>query len=145
LARSAGDGASDGWGDSRSGADRPGDDGCGGDAGNLLWDVAAGPDVAVLTDWDWVSYGPREIDLVPTWHAAARYGRGTAWTTAFVARYGYDLAGWAGFVTLMRMRDLVQISGPLRRASDSEPHRAALRERITAIRAGDTSTTWTAL
>jgi hypothetical protein len=114
-------------------------------AGNLLWDVAAGPDAAVLTDWDWLSYGPREIDLVPTWHAAARYGRGSAWTAAFVARYGYDLAGWTGLATLMRMRDLVQITGPLRRASDSEPHRAALRERLTAIRSGDVSGTWRAL
>lgn len=114
-------------------------------AGNLLWDLAAGPDAVVLTDWDWVSYGPREIDLVPTWHAARRYGRGKTWTEAFVARYGHDLSGWAGLPTVMQMRDLVQITGPMSRAMDSEPHRAALRERVEAIRAGDPLTTWRAL
>ncbi len=114
-------------------------------AGNLLWDAAAGSDAAILTDWDWVSYGPREIDLIPTWHATRRYGRGPAWTIAFVARYGYDLAASPVFTILMRMRDLVQITGPLRRAADSEAHREALRQRLDAIRAGDTTATWKAL
>jgi hypothetical protein len=48
----------------------------------------------VLGDWDWVSIGPREIDLIPTWHAAARYGKGETWVSDFVHRYGYDLSSW---------------------------------------------------
>lgn len=45
-------------------------------AGNLLWHSAAGPDATVLGDWDSVCHGPREIDLIPSFHAARRYGRG---------------------------------------------------------------------
>jgi hypothetical protein len=99
----------------------------------------------ILTDWDWVSHGPREVDLIPTWHAARRYGRGPAWAAAFVDRYGYDLATWPGFPILMRMRDLVQITGPLRRARDSDRHRQALRQRVEGVRTGDTDCVWTML
>ena len=80
-------------------------------AGNLLSSPGAAPVGAVLGDWDWVSTGPREIDLIPTWHAAARYGKPTSWVSDFTARYGYDLARWEGYPVLMAMRDLVQLTG----------------------------------
>jgi hypothetical protein len=99
----------------------------------------------VLGDWDWVSTGPREIDLIPTWHAAARYGKAASWTGDFVSRYGYDLGRWEGYSVLMAMRDLVQLTGPIRRARDSEPHRRALRQRLDSLRCGDTTSVWTAL
>jgi Ser/Thr protein kinase RdoA (MazF antagonist) len=116
-------------------------------AGNLLWHAAAGPDHVVLGDWDWVAYGPREVDLVPTWHAATRYGKGAAWTHAFTDAYGYDLASWPGFPTLMQMRDLVQLTGPIRRAAngDGGPFAAALRQRLDDVRHGDTANVWKAL
>lgn len=111
-------------------------------AGNLLWDTSMRP---ILGDWDGVSFGPREIDLIPTWHAAVRYGRDRSWVERFVASYGYDLAASPGFDLLMRMRDLVQLSGPMRRAKQSAAHHAALRQRFEAIRDGDRATTWTGL
>lgn len=114
-------------------------------AGNLLWDTEATPIRPILGDWDGVSYGPREIDLIPTWHAAVRYGRDHSWVERFVNAYGYDLAAAPGFDLLMRMRDLVQLSGPMRRASKSPAHHAALRQRFEAIRAGDRAMTWTGL
>jgi hypothetical protein len=114
-------------------------------AGNLLSSPGASPAGVVLGDWDWVSIGPREVDLIPTWHAAARYGKPSSWTSDFTSRYGYDLARWDGFPVLMAMRDLVQLSGPIRRAPDSEPHREALRQRLDDLRAGRTATTWKAL
>lgn len=110
-------------------------------AGNLLWDR----DQAILGDWDNVSFGPREIDLIPTWHAAIRYGRGPDWVKEFAATYGYDLAGHESLALLLRMRDLVQLSGPLRRAGESEPHLAALRQRFEGIRAGNKSESWIGL
>lgn len=112
-------------------------------AGNLIWDSARRR--VVLGDWDWVSRGPREIDLIPTWHAASRYGKGSAWSRAFVAEYGFDLAGWPGFPLLMRMRDLVQLTGPIRRAAAGGKYAHALRQRLSALRAGDTTTVWIAL
>lgn len=113
--------------------------------GNLLCAPTATHGGAVLGDWDRVAHGPREVDLIPTWHAARRYGKGPAWTRDFIHRYGHDLAGWSGFRALLAMRDLVQISGPLRRAPHSPPHARVLRQRITGLRSGDSTTVWTAL
>jgi aminoglycoside phosphotransferase (APT) family kinase protein len=114
-------------------------------AGNLLWHTAAGPDAAVLGDWDWVAHGPREVDLIPTWHAAVRYGLGRRWSADFARIYGYDLATWDGFPTLLAMRDLVQLTGPLRRAGDRPEFTAALRQRLDGIRSGDLRAVWRAL
>lgn len=123
-------------------------------AGNLLWgtrppsvqsDRASLSRRPMLGDWDGVSFGPREVDLIPTWHAAVRYGRDSSWTERFVDGYGYDLATSLGFDLLLRMRDLVQISGPLRRADKSAAHNVALRQRFDAIRDGDLRMTWVGL
>jgi len=114
-------------------------------AGNLLHAAGAPPVSVVLGDWDWVSIGPREVDLIPTWHAATRYGKGPRWISDFTRRYGYDLATWDGYPVLMAMRDLVQLTGPIRRAHDSARHRQALRQRLDTLRAGDANATWTAL
>ncbi|MEV0838653.1 aminoglycoside phosphotransferase family protein [Actinocatenispora sera] len=102
-------------------------------AGNLL----RGADGYLLGDWDWLAWGPREIDLIPTWHAATRYGRGASWSAAFAAEYGYDLSRWPGFASLLHMRDLVQLTGPLRRGATSNRHHRMLRQRFDAIRVGD--------
>lgn len=112
-------------------------------AGNLLAD---GPrhDV-VLGDWDSVCHGPREVDLVPTWHATIRYGRPRSWAREFAETYGHDLARWDGFDQLCRMRDLVQLTGPLRRGHTDPAIATALRQRLTSIKAGDTSSAWRTL
>lgn len=112
-------------------------------AGNLLWDSTIDPNRAIFGDWDWVCIGPREVDLIPTWHASIRYGRDHRWVENFIAAYGFDLATWPGYATLMDMRDLVQVSGPLRRASTSTAHEARLRQRVTDIHAGNRTTSWT--
>lgn len=114
-------------------------------AGNLLSCPGAPPAGVVLGDWDWVSTGPREIDLIPTWHAAARYGKAASWVSDFISQYGYDLAQWDGYPVLMAMRDLVQLTGPIRRARHSGPHRRALRQRLDSLQCGDTTSIWTAL
>jgi hypothetical protein len=114
-------------------------------AGNLLSCPGASPVGAVLGDWDWVSTGPREVDLIPTWHAAVRYGKPASWVSDFTSQYGYDLSKWDGYPILMAMRDLVQLSGPLRRARQSDSHRALLRQRLGSLRCGDTTSVWRAL
>jgi Ser/Thr protein kinase RdoA (MazF antagonist) len=113
-------------------------------AGNLLWDTSTTPLRPVLCDWDRVSWGPREVDLIPTWHAAVRYGRDETWIQNFIKHYGYDLRDWDGYQPLLAMRDLAQLPGPIRRAANP-PHAAALRQRLGAIRAGDRTMTWIAL
>jgi aminoglycoside phosphotransferase (APT) family kinase protein len=114
-------------------------------AGNLLSCARALPAGVVLGDWDWVSTGPREVDLIPTWHAASRYGKGPGWISDFTHRYGYDLARWDGYPVMMAMRDLVQLTGPIRRAHGGGRYGQVLRQRLDGLRSGDTTTTWTAL
>jgi hypothetical protein len=114
-------------------------------AGNLLHSPGARPVGALLGDWDWVSTGPREIDLIPTWHAVARYGKPASRVNEFISQYGYDLGRWEGYPVLMAMRDLVQLTGPIRRAPDSDLHRRLLRQRLDSLRCGDTTSIWTAL
>jgi hypothetical protein len=114
-------------------------------AGNLLHSPGASPAGVVLGDWDWVSIGPREIDLIPTWHAVARYGKPASRVSEFISQYGYDLGQWEGYPVLMAMRDLVQLTGPIRRAPDSDVHRRLLRQRLDSLRCGDTTSIWKAL
>ncbi|WP_216917852.1 phosphotransferase [Nocardia noduli] len=111
-------------------------------SGNLLWNGGTVPPTPTLGDWDWVSIGPREVDLIPTWHAAIRYGRSRQWVTDFIARYGYDLTDRADYPALLEMRDLVQLSGPLRRATDSPEYADRLHQRLTDIKAGRKTTQW---
>jgi hypothetical protein len=59
--------------------------------------------------------------------------------------YGYDLTACDGFSTLFAMRDLVQLTGPLRRATDRSEFAAVLRQRLNGIRRGDVEATWQAL
>lgn len=59
--------------------------------------------------------------------------------------YGYDLTAWDGFRTLLAMRDLVQLTGPLRRARDDPKFEAALWERLDGIRSGNMQATWRGL
>src|SRR5205807_9532706 len=79
--------------------------------GNLLW--AGGG--TVLCDWDSVSIGPREWDLVPT-HHGARFGLSAEDRAAFTAAYGYDLVGWPGFAVLRDLRDLFTLGAYMRNA-----------------------------
>lgn len=109
-------------------------------AGNLLADSSSRG--LLLGDWDWVSIGPREVDLVPTWHAARRYGRDATWTRQFADTYGYDLGASPGFETLMRMRDFMQLTGPLRHSATQPRYLEALRQRLNGIRSGDRVEPW---
>jgi Ser/Thr protein kinase RdoA (MazF antagonist) len=109
--------------------------------GNLL----QSPHGVALGDWDRVSHGPREIDLIPTWHATHRYGRTPDWTRQFTAAYGYDLRDNPAYHDLLAMRDLAQLPGPLRRAPHSPPHAAALHQRLTDLREHNTTHQWIAL
>lgn len=111
-------------------------------AGNLLHDPAAGR--VLLGDWDWVSHGPHEVDLIPTWHATVRYGRPPTWARAFVDRYGYDLATSPRYDVLLQMRDLVQLTGPIRRAPHSPAAANRLAQRLGDLRRGDRVATWQA-
>jgi Ser/Thr protein kinase RdoA (MazF antagonist) len=76
--------------------------------GNLLRDAQQ----VVLADWDAVSTGPREVDLIPTLQAT-RFRLPVEQRAAFVGAYGQDIRSWEGYLI---MRDIREVS-TLTRAS----------------------------
>ena len=103
----------------------------------MVWQSAARwwPSL-VLADWDAVSTGPREIDLIPTLQAG-RFGLSEADRDAFAAAYGRDIRSWDGYPLLLHMRELSTITALLR---DGHADPAGLRElqiRLRSLRTGD--------
>jgi len=105
--------------------------------GNLLWDG----DAVVLGDWDSVSIGPRELDLVNTYQGI-RYGRSEADLDDFTRTYGWDIRPWPGYATLRDTRDLQTLSAPLRLAVDRPEVADELHHRIGGLRAKDPGQRW---
>ncbi len=108
-------------------------------AGNLLH----APGGVVLGDWDSVSHGPRELDLVPTsmWH---RFGRPRAEWHQFCAAYGISPDDLPGLPLLQQLRELHGLAAYVRNAT-SPAFRAELSKRITSLRTGTSTRPWQAL
>ena len=105
--------------------------------GNLLRDGKR----VVLADWDAVSTGPREVDLVPTLQAA-RFGLPSADRDAFIAAYGHDVRNWPGYPVLRGIRELATLTALLRDAPADPAAKDELQVRIRSLRTGD-SCRWT--
>jgi aminoglycoside phosphotransferase (APT) family kinase protein len=105
-------------------------------AGNLLHGRAG----AVLGDWDSVSIGPREQDLVPTsmW---PRFGRPASEWDRFCAVYGVDPAALTGLAVLRRLRELRALAAYVRRAGDPA-FRGELSRRVSDLMSGTQSRPW---
>lgn len=101
--------------------------------GNLLRDGIR----IVLADWDNVSTGPREIDLIPTLQAT-RFGLPEHERDAFIAAYGHDIRTWPGYPVLRQIRALSTTSALLRDAHCDPAARDQLQVRLTSLRTGDT-------
>lgn len=108
-------------------------------AGNLLHTSEG----VILGDWDSVSHGPRELDLIPTsmWY---RYGRPRAEWDTFCAAYDVNPAGLPGLPLLQELRELHALAAYARNAND-DSYRAELTRRITSLVAGDRALPWRAL
>ncbi|MGH3714200.1 MAG: aminoglycoside phosphotransferase family protein [Micromonosporaceae bacterium] len=105
--------------------------------GNLLWD---GEDV-VLGDWDSVSHGPRELDLIITYQGV-RYGRSADTLDEFATIYGWDIRSWPGYDLLRDLRDLHTLSAPLRLARHRADVAEELHHRLMGLQAGDHGQQW---
>jgi hypothetical protein len=90
----------------------------------------------VLADWDAVSTGPRETDLIPTLQAP-RFGLPEHERDAFIAAYGHDIRGWPGYPVLRDIRELSTITALLRDAHLDPAARGELQVRLTSLRTGD--------
>ena len=97
--------------------------------GNIIRRQADG--AAVLIDWDGVSTGPREWDLVLTAMYFERFG----WHTAqeyqdFVAAYGFDVMSWPGYPVLRSIRELIMVAWLAQNTRESPEIAAEVTKRI---------------
>jgi aminoglycoside phosphotransferase (APT) family kinase protein len=108
-------------------------------AGNLLHT----PNGVMLGDWDAVSHGPRELDLVPTsmWY---RYGRPRTEWDAFCAAYDANPGDLPGLPLLQKLRELQALAAYARNATD-DAYRDELARRITSLKSGNRALPWRAL
>jgi hypothetical protein len=98
-------------------------------------------DGAVLADWDSVSWGPREQDLVPT-RMRHRFGQPTAEWDRFCNAYGVDPAELHGLSVLQRMRELRALAAYIR--SGAPAAQAEVERRIADLMSGKQDQSWTA-
>jgi aminoglycoside phosphotransferase (APT) family kinase protein len=100
--------------------------------GNLLRDGHR----VVLADWDAVSTGPREVDLIPTLQAA-RFGLSHDQRDAFTVAYGRDIRSWDGYPVLHDIRELSTLTALLRDGHADAVALSELRTRLRSLRNGD--------
>jgi aminoglycoside phosphotransferase (APT) family kinase protein len=100
--------------------------------GNLLRDGQR----IVLADWDAVSTGPREIDLIPTLQAT-RFGLPDDQRNAFVDAYGQDIRSWNGYPILRDIRELSTLTALLRDGHADAAAQRELRTRLRSLWTGD--------
>jgi hypothetical protein len=101
------------------------------------------PRGVVLGDWDSVSHGPRELDLIPTsmWY---RYGRPRAEWDTFCAAYGVSPADLPGLPLLQKLRELHALAAYARNAND-DSYRTELTRRVASLARGNDALAWRAL
>jgi len=100
-------------------------------------------DGAVLSDWDSVSYGPREQDIVPA-SIRHRFGRPLTEWNKFCAAYGVDPGDLPGLAVLRQMRELRTLV-PYIRSTGRPEVQAEVTRRIADLRSGTQSEPWHAL
>lgn len=96
----------------------------------------------VLCDWDGVAVGPREWDLVHTYHGQRRFGLTTADVDAFADAYGSDLRSWSGYSTLMEIRDMYAVGIHIRNAGADPFSRGELPRRLDSLTRGEQHARW---
>ncbi|MBP2703085.1 aminoglycoside phosphotransferase family protein [Microbispora sp. RL4-1S] len=96
----------------------------------------------MLLDWDGVAVGPREWDLVHTYHGQRRFGLSADDVDDFARAYGSDLRLWPGYATLMEIRDMYAVGIHIRNASGDPFSRQELPRRLDSLTRGDGHARW---
>ena len=101
------------------------------------------PDGAVLGDWDSVSYGPREQDIVPA-SIRHRFGRPLSEWRQFCAAYDVNPDDLPGLAVLRQMRELRTLV-PYIRSAGKPVVQAEVTRRIADLMSGTQPEPWHAL
>jgi Phosphotransferase enzyme family len=108
----------------------------------FLGNVVPSPAGPVLCDFDGVSVGPREWDLVPVAVGALRFDYSAGLHEDFVRAYGVDVTRWPGFAALRRLRELQLVTSVLPVLGANPALRPQWLLRLDSLRHGDTSVRW---
>ncbi|GGM66849.1 aminoglycoside phosphotransferase [Micromonospora sonchi] len=95
-----------------------------------------------LCDFDSLSIGPREWDLVPLVHSATRFGDPTEPYERFAEAYGFDLAASPSWPILREVRELQLVTSVLDKLPGRPEVAQTLGHRLRTYLAGDTSAIW---
>jgi Ser/Thr protein kinase RdoA (MazF antagonist) len=108
--------------------------------GNLL--LPRDDTSAVLCDLDAFCNGPREWDLVPTAHGAARFGRSLSEYHAFTDVYGLDITTWVDWPLLRDIRELELVTSVLPTLAGRQAVARELAHRLRSLQSGDIDIVW---
>jgi Phosphotransferase enzyme family len=100
----------------------------------------AGP---VLCDFDGVSVGPREWDLVPVAVGSLRFDYSAGLHEKFARAYGVDVTAWPGFAALRRLRELQVVTSVLPVLEANPALRPQWLLRLDSLRRRDETVRWT--
>ncbi len=97
----------------------------------------------IIGDWDHVSVGPREWDLVQVHYFSRRFGHPAAQEIdGFTTAYGWDVRSWPGLDTLIAVREISGLSPYIRTATVNTFSRDELAHRLQTLRSADIKASW---
>ncbi|MEO3807159.1 aminoglycoside phosphotransferase family protein [Nonomuraea sp. B1E8] len=96
----------------------------------------------VLCDWDSVSIGQPEWDLITIEVHCRRFGYGQAAYDGFAQAYGFDITSWSGYHSLRDLRELRMIATNARKSTHAPEKAAEVIRRVDGLRHGDYKLAW---
>ncbi|GAA1082477.1 aminoglycoside phosphotransferase family protein [Nocardiopsis metallicus] len=108
----------------------------------FLGNLIPGGEGPVICDFDSLSHGPREWDLVPAAVGKVRMDYPTDPHTPLAAEYGYDVLDWPAFPVFRQVRELKLVTSVLPVLNTNPGLQAQWRHRLTTLQTGDTITRW---
>jgi aminoglycoside phosphotransferase (APT) family kinase protein len=109
------------------------------EVGNVLFRAGQ----PVLIDFEQVSIGPREWDLVHTAVSVTRFGRSEQCYRDFADAYGFDVRTWEGYQTHRRLWELCATTWLMQHDHRSRRVRQEIEVRLQTWRDDDPSVRWT--
>lgn len=100
---------------------------------NMLWDKATAQ--AVLADWESITLGQPEWDLVTVEVHCRRFAHPAVEYEKFCRYYGFDIRDWSGYPWLRDLRELRMITTNAYKTSPGTPGAREVLRRIAALRA----------
>jgi hypothetical protein len=98
--------------------------------------VVVGPAGPLLTDLELAGVGPATYDAAPAALAVRRYGHGSDSLDSFLAAFGADPRGWAGFATFVAVFELWATAWAVGVRSQDPAWAAEAARRVAALRDG---------